>query len=102
MPSRRYEQPVFRHFSNKKLAKRKEKMAIGAEIHAARSHAGLTQAQLAKRVGTTQSVISDLEDAEFQGHTMSMLRRVANALGFDVEVRLAVRSPSPKLGMAHS
>lgn len=43
----------------------KEEMAIGAQIHAARLHAGLTQAELAKRIGTTQSVISDLEDAEY-------------------------------------
>ncbi len=31
---------------------------------------GLTQAQLAERVGTTQSVISDLEDAEYEGHSI--------------------------------
>jgi predicted XRE-type DNA-binding protein len=72
----------------------KEDLAIGAQIYAARVHAKLTQAQLAKLVGTTQSVISDLEDAEYQGHTMTMLRRVADALGFEVEVRLTVRAPS--------
>lgn len=64
----------------------KQDLAIGSQIYHARKAAGLTQAQLAKRVGTTQSIISDLEDAEYQGHSMSMLRRIATALGLSVRV----------------
>ena len=64
----------------------KQAMAIGQQIHDARKAAGLTQAQLAERVGTTQSVISDLEDAEYEGHSMPMLRRIAAALGLTVQV----------------
>jgi len=65
----------------------KQDMAIGLQIYEARKAAGLTQAELAERVGTTQSIISDLEDAEYQGHSMSMLRRVAAALGLEVRVQ---------------
>ena len=61
---------------------------IAEMILAAREKAGLTQGQLAKLVGTTQSVISRLEDADYEGHSMSMLRRVAEALHRRVEVRL--------------
>jgi ribosome-binding protein aMBF1 (putative translation factor) len=86
-----------RHFGNEdrqreEIDQIKEDMAIGAQIYAARTHAGLTQTQLARKVGTTQSVISDLEDAEYRGHTMTMLRRVADALGLEVEVRLTARN----------
>jgi DNA-binding XRE family transcriptional regulator len=54
---------------------------------ALRSRAGLTQAQLAKIVGTTASVICRLEDANYEGHSVSMLRRIAAALNSRVEIR---------------
>jgi hypothetical protein len=38
-------------------------------------------------VGTTASVICLLEDAEYQGHSLSMLRRIAKALNRRVEIR---------------
>jgi predicted transcriptional regulator len=40
----------------------------------------LTQEQLAERIGTTQSVISRLEDCDYDGHSLSMLNRIAGAL----------------------
>jgi ribosome-binding protein aMBF1 (putative translation factor) len=46
-----------------------------------REDAGLTQVQLARRVGTTQSVIARLEDAEYTGHSLTMLERIATACG---------------------
>ncbi len=51
--------------------------------------ARLTQAQLAKLVGTTASVICRLEDADYQGHSLAMLRRVALALNRRVKIRFA-------------
>ena len=60
---------------------------VAREIHSLRENAGLTQAQLAKLVGTTPSVISRLEDADYQGHSLSMLRRIAAALNRRVEIR---------------
>ena len=46
-----------------------------------REDSGLTQAELAKKVGTTQSVIARLEDAEYSGRSLSMLERIAVACG---------------------
>ncbi len=46
-----------------------------------REEAGLTQAELAKKIGTTQSVIARLEDAEYAGHSLTMLERVATVCG---------------------
>lgn len=60
---------------------------IARMIHDARTAAGLTQKQLARRTGTTQSVIARLEDADYSGHSLRMLRRIAQALGRKLEVR---------------
>jgi DNA-binding XRE family transcriptional regulator len=54
---------------------------VAGAIYALRTEAGLTQRELAARVGTSASVICRLEDADYQGHSLSMLRRVAAALG---------------------
>ena len=43
----------------------------------ARTEAGLSQKELAEMIGTTQSVISRLEDADYEGHSLSMLSRIA-------------------------
>lgn len=61
--------------------------AVARQIHEARTARGLSQAKLAAMVGTTQSVIARLEDADYNGHSLTMLRRIAEALGYDVEVR---------------
>src|SRR5215831_6347253 len=56
-------------------------------IYELRTKAGLSQRQLAKLVGTTASVICLLEDADYEGHSLSMLRRIAGALNRRVEIR---------------
>ncbi|MFM8154701.1 MAG: helix-turn-helix domain-containing protein [Actinomycetes bacterium] len=50
-------------------------------IHDLRINAGLTQKELADRMGTTQSVISRLEEGGGSGNRVDTLARVANALG---------------------
>src|SRR5215469_11959160 len=55
-------------------------------IYDARQKAGLSQAELAERIGTKQGVISRLEDADYEGHSLSMLLRVASALGQQVSI----------------
>jgi ribosome-binding protein aMBF1 (putative translation factor) len=52
-----------------------------------REDAGFTQAELAKRVGTTQSVIARLEGAEYAGHSLAMLERIAAACGVGLRLR---------------
>lgn len=60
---------------------------IARKIRSLRTKAGLTQAQLARLVGTTASVICRLEDADYEGHSVAMLRRIAAALNRRVEIR---------------
>jgi len=49
--------------------------------------AGYTQTELAKKAGTTQSVIARLEDAEYTGHSLTMLERIAAACGVALKLR---------------
>ena len=60
---------------------------VARKIYELRQKAGLTQQELAKLVGTTPSVICRLEDADYEGHSLSMLRRVAAARDKRVEIR---------------
>ena len=60
---------------------------VARKIAALRTEAGLSQRQLAKLVGTTASVICRLEDADYEGHSLAMLHRIAAALKRRVEIR---------------
>jgi predicted transcriptional regulator len=54
--------------------------AVAQLIYAARTKARLSQAELADKLGTKQSVISRLEDADYEGHSLGMLQRIWNPL----------------------
>lgn len=77
--------------TNPELRRLTEEARINATvaqlIYEARNKAGLSQAELAERIGTRQSVISRLENANYEGHSLSMLQRIAAALGRCVEIR---------------
>lgn len=64
---------------------------VAQRIYELRQQAGLSQMELAKRVGTTQSVISRLEDADYEGHSLAMLNRIAAAVERRVEIRFVPR-----------
>ena len=53
---------------------------VALQIGALRERAGLSQMELAKLLKTSQQQISRLESPGYEGHSLSMLRRVANAL----------------------
>ncbi len=61
--------------------------SVARKIAALRVQVGLTQRQLAKLVGTTASVICRLENADYEGHSLAMLNRIAAALNQRVEIR---------------
>ena len=73
--------------------------AVAQLIYAARTKSGLSQVELAERIGTKQSVVSRLEDADYEGHSLSMLHRIASSLGQCVEIRFR---PSAKVGRGWS
>ena len=57
-------------------------------IYDARTSAGLSQKELAGLIGTTQSVISRLEDSDYGGRSLTMLERIARALGKKLTVAM--------------
>lgn len=66
-----------------------EEFAFLDEILRARTEAGLTQAEVAERIGTTQSAIARLESAEPKhSPSIATLQRYAKAIGYTLEVRL--------------
>jgi len=71
----------------KQLEEERANEEIARRIRELRTQARLTQAELAKIVGTTASVICRLEDADYEGHSLAMLRRIAAALNQRVEIR---------------
>jgi ribosome-binding protein aMBF1 (putative translation factor) len=72
---------------------------VARKICQLRTQAGLSQRELAKLVGTTASVICRLEDADYEGHSLPMLRRIAAAVDRRVEIRfMPIRHKSERPG----
>ncbi|MHC4862888.1 MAG: helix-turn-helix domain-containing protein [Planctomycetota bacterium] len=76
-----------RYIKGNKKRRERENLDLARQIYDLRTEAGLSQQQLAKLVGTTQSVISRLEDADYNGHSLAMLRRIGAALHQRVQVQ---------------
>ena len=60
---------------------------IARTIYQLRTKAKLSQRELSELVGTSTSVICRLEDDDYEGHSLTMLRRIAAALNRRLEVR---------------
>ncbi len=71
-------------------------LALGDKIRMLRERAGLTQADLAKRIGTQPSQISRIEDADYNGHSMETLRRIAAALHATLRIELVPQGGKPR------
>lgn len=61
---------------------------VSAEVVGAIRASGLTQAEIARRMGTQQPQVARLADPNYHGHSLDSLRKLAAALGLEVEVRL--------------
>src|SRR4051812_16482579 len=86
-----------------------EEFAFLDEVLRARAEAGLTQAEVAELIGTTQSAIARLESAEPKhSPSIATLQKYAKALGYTVQVklvkerRLTTRSSGPGKSVGRS
>jgi len=78
-----------RHGVKKAYDRLAEEFVLLDELLKARAEAGLTQAELAVRIGTTQSAIARLESSAGKHlPSLTTLQRYARALGYRVEIRL--------------
>jgi len=62
--------------------------AILEGVIKARKKAGLTQEELAKRIGTKQPALSRLEKGGFEKANIETLKKIANALNYELVVKL--------------
>jgi transcriptional regulator with XRE-family HTH domain len=65
-----------------------EKCRIAIEIAAFREKEGITQVELARRVGTSQSAIARMENADYQNYSIRTLRKIAEVLDLELLVSL--------------
>jgi predicted transcriptional regulator len=65
----------------------KPEFRVARQLIAARNRAGLSQAEVARRMGTTQSTVARLESGQ-RLPAMSSLQRYASAIGHWLDVRL--------------
>jgi ribosome-binding protein aMBF1 (putative translation factor) len=79
------------------LDRTRREMALGMKIRRIREAAGLTQQQLAQQIATQPSAISRIEDADYDGHSMALLARVAEAL----DMRLIIDFEPKGLSKTH-
>lgn len=75
------------------IKKEKSNCRAALLVFKMRKAAKLTQKELAERLNTNQSAISRLEDADYDGHTMSMLDRVAEATGRRIRIQAEATRP---------
>jgi transcriptional regulator with XRE-family HTH domain len=67
---------------------------VAIQLAALREKAGLSQKQLARKLRTSQQNISRLESPSYEGHSLAMLRRMADVLGATVQVTIAPKDES--------
>jgi transcriptional regulator with XRE-family HTH domain len=65
-----------------------EAWGVAIQIASLRKRCGLSQKELARRLKTSQQQVSRLESPSYEGHSLSMLRRVAEILGATVQVEI--------------
>ena len=74
-----------------RFARAGEAWDVALQLAELRKKAGLSQKQLAARLRTSQQQVSRLESPAYEGHSLSMLRRIARVLGADVKVTFESR-----------
>ena len=78
------------------IAQAKINFEVAQMIYDARTKAGLSQSELAALIGSKQPVIARLEDADSEGHSLTMLQRIAASLEQRLELRFVPKKSRAK------
>ena len=84
----------------KRFQKAGEAWDVALKLAALRRKSGLSQKELAQRLGTSQQQVSRLESPSYEGHSLSMLRRVAEVLGARLHVQFQSERKQRHLNVA--
>ena len=71
------------------------KKELWLQLLEARQAAGLTQAQLAERLGVSQAQVARVEKRGYDAYTLNTLRRYVAALGEGYEIEVSIKRPQP-------
>ena len=75
---------------------------VAIQLAALREKAGLSQKDLARKLKTSQQNISRLESPAYEGHSLTMLRRVAEVLGATIRVTIAPKEESAPMTLSET
>ncbi|HYU21337.1 MAG TPA: XRE family transcriptional regulator [Chloroflexota bacterium] len=78
------------------------KSDLWLQLVEARQAAGLTQAELAKRLGVSQAQVARIEKRGYDAYTLNTLRRYVRALGQGFALEVTVRQSEPVVVRAHA
>ena len=71
------------------------KKELWLQLVEARQAAGLTQTEVAKRLGVTQSQVARIEKRGYDAYTLTTLRKYVKALGDSFKLEVKVLYPQP-------
>lgn len=74
--------------SKGQLQEERINIQVAQLIYDLRKNAGLSQKELADRIDTSQSVISRLEDSDYEGHSFLMLKRIVGVLNKRIKISI--------------
>lgn len=69
------------------------KSELWLQLVEARREAGLTQKQMAQRLGVSQAQVARIEKEGYDAYTLNTLRRYVKALGEGFALEVAIRTP---------
>ena len=68
------------------VAEEEFKMQVGQAVYDLRNAVGMSQADLARLIGANQATVSKVENADYDGHTIEVLKRVCFALHTKISI----------------
>lgn len=87
--------PAFRRVHEEEATKKE----LWLQLVEARQAAGLTQKQVAERLGVSQAQVARIEKRGYDAYTLTTLRRYVEALGDDYRLEVRISHAAPALGV---